>query len=72
MEGARGRVQFILADRNKVNVSISIKGETKKENQERKEPDWTWKIVLKEQRRIAYDDFNEESFFNALMEIING
>ncbi len=43
-----------------------------KENQERKEPDWTWKIVLKEQRRIAYDDFNEESFFNALMEIING
>jgi hypothetical protein len=72
MEGARGRVQFILADGNKVNVSISIKGETKKENQERKEPDWTWKIVLKEQRKIAYDDFNEESFFNALMEIING
>jgi len=75
MEGARGRVQFILVDRDskgmKVNVPISIKRELKKENQERKEPDWVWKILLKEQRRIAYEEFNEENFFAALMEIIN-
>ncbi|MDA3895310.1 MAG: hypothetical protein PF482_04065 [Desulfobacteraceae bacterium] len=75
MEGARGIVQFILADKDskgmKVNVSISTDGEPKKEPEELKEPDWTWKIVLREPRQISYEEFNEDNFFNALMEIIN-
>lgn len=72
MEGARGKVRFILADKACEGISMSVTVGEKKENQARKEPDLTWKIVLKEARRIAYDDFNEENFFSALMEIING
>ncbi|CAN2042358.1 hypothetical protein GMMP15_780001 [Candidatus Magnetomoraceae bacterium gMMP-15] len=74
MEGAKGRVQFILADRYSKGIKASMSIErkpNKKENQARKEPDWTWKIVLRESRRIAYEDFNEDNFFNALMEIVN-
>jgi hypothetical protein len=76
MEGAKGRVQFILADKNstgmKFNVNISIAGETPEKKEERKKPDWTWKIVLRESRRISYAEFNEENFFDALMEVVNG
>lgn len=75
MEGARGRVQFILADKNstgmKINVSI-INGEVPEKNEEHKEPEWTWKIVLRESRRVSFVEFNEENFFDALMEVING
>jgi hypothetical protein len=76
MEGARGRVQFILADKDskgiKVSVSISLDGKPKEEQQKPKEPNWTWKIVLRNSRKISYEDFTEENFFNGLMEIING
>jgi hypothetical protein len=67
MEGTRGRVQFVLADKDNKGVKttsfIHIEGEP---------PDWTWKIVLREQRKITFDDFTEENFFNALMEVSNG
>jgi len=73
MEGARGSVQFILADKNstgiKITESVSISGKQKTES---KEPDWTWKIVLREPRRISYAEFTEENFFDALMEVVNG
>ena len=76
LEGARGRVQFILADKDskgmKVNVSVSIGGQPEEKPEERKIPDWTWKIVLREPRKISYADFNEDNFFDALMEIVNG
>ena len=76
MEGTRGRVQFILADKDskgmKVNVSISIGGKSKEEPKERKEPNWTWKIVLREPRKISYTEFTEDNFFDALMEVANG
>ncbi len=76
LEGARGRVQFILADKDskgmKVNVSVSIGGQPEKNSEERKIPDWTWKIVLREPRKISYAEFNEDNFFDALMEIVNG
>lgn len=76
LEGARGRVQFILADKDskgmKVNVSVSIGGQPENKPEERKTPDWTWKIVLREPRKISYAEFNEDNFFDALMEIVNG
>ena len=76
LEGARGRVQFILADKDskgmKANVSVSIGGQPEKKPEERKNPDWTWKIVLREPRKISYAEFNEDNFFDALMEIVNG
>ncbi|MBN1006959.1 hypothetical protein [Amphritea pacifica] len=76
MEGVKGRVQFILADKDskgmKVSVSISIDGEKQKEKKNQKTPDWTWKIVLRESRKVSFVEFNEENFFDALMEIVNG
>jgi len=76
MEGARGRVQFILADKDskgiRVNASISIDRAPKKEQQNVKIPSWTWKIVLRDSKMISYEDFTEGNFFNGLMEIING
>jgi hypothetical protein len=74
MEGARGIIQFLLVaqDSKGMIVKVSIDDESKTENQEQKYSEWKWKIVLKEQRRIAYEEFNEENFFGALMEIING
>ena len=76
MEGVKGSVQFILADKNskgmKVSVSISMDGEKPKEKEPRKAPDWTWKIVLRESRKVSFVEFNEENFFDALMEIVNG
>ncbi|WP_447071735.1 hypothetical protein [Shewanella indica] len=76
MEGVKGRVQFILADKDskgmKVSVSISIDGEKPKEKKNQKTPDWTWKIVLRESRKVSFVEFNEENFFDALMEIVNG
>lgn len=76
LEGARGRVQFILADKDskgvKVNFSVSIGVQPEKNPEEIKIPDWTWKIVLREPRKISYAEFNEDNFFDALMEIVNG
>ena len=45
MEGARGRVQFILADKDskgmKISVSITVDGEPSKKQNDLKKPDWT-------------------------------
>lgn len=75
MEGARGRVQFVLADKNskgvKIGVSLSIDGRPSKGGEDKK-PDWTWKIVLREARKVSYEEFNEENFFDALMEVAGG
>jgi hypothetical protein len=82
MEGVRGNVVFMLADKSSQGIDIKITTTTFVEGKplqnkmpekiQEREPDWTWKIVLKERRKIAFDDFNEENFFNALMEVANG
>jgi len=76
MVGVKGRVQFILADKNskgmKVSASISIGGEKPKDKEPQKAPEWTWKIVLRESRKVSFVEFTEENFFDALMEIVNG
>lgn len=82
MEGVRGKVVFMLADKSSQGMGIKIttttfvegkplKNKMPEKTQER-ESDWIWKIVLKERRKIAFDDFNEENFFSALMEVANG
>ena len=76
MEGARGSVQFILADKDKkgmnVRVSVSINEAPPKKEEQPKVPDWTWKIVRRESHKISFKEFNEENFFDALMEVVNG
>jgi hypothetical protein len=67
MEGARGRVEFVLADRDSQGISSAFT----KPKEEKRQPDWTWKIVRREPRTIAYDEFTEDNFFSALLEIVN-
>lgn len=73
MEGPRGRIQFILADKDSkgMNVVVSTQKDSQSANQ-LKEPNWTWKIVLRESNKISYAEFTEENFFDALMEVVNG
>lgn len=74
MEGARGRVQFILADRNSSrpsNISVTIGSPPVNNSNPVNQPDWTWKVVLKDASRITFADFNEDNFFDALLEVVN-
>lgn len=76
MEGPRGSVQFILADKDstglKVTINMTIDGQPTQKAEDQKTPDWTWKIVLRRPRTISYIELTEENFFAALMEIVNG
>ena len=70
MEGAKGKVQFILADKNSKGMKVNISINKKQEESEPKTIEWVWKIVLRGSRSIKFDELNERSFFDALMEII--
>ncbi len=76
MEGTKGRVQFVLADKNSKGmnrkVSISPDGEKEKKEQPSQKTEWEWKIVLRESSNISFAEFNEKNFFDALMEIVHG
>jgi hypothetical protein len=76
MEGSAGKVRFLLVDKASEGVSVKtriyIDGEIPKENNTaKKEITWTWKIATPPPE-LMYVDLNEESFFDALMEVING
>ena len=72
MEGAKGRVQFILADKTSpgFNVRVTV-GKNTQSEETNKEIDWTWKIVSRDTRKFRYAEFDEDNFFDALMEVIN-
>lgn len=76
MTSSAGTVKFVLVDKNssgpKVSVKIHIDGEAPKKESEKKKPpiEWGWKIATPPPR-IKYIDINEESFFSALMEVVN-
>ena len=71
MEGARGRIQFLLADKDSsgIKARVSINEPLPKESP--REINWIWKVVLRDSRGIQFEDFTEENFFDALMEIIH-
>lgn len=76
MEGRAGKVIFLLVDKESEGISIKTRiytgGETPKEkDEEKKEIIWTWKIATPPPL-FRYVDLNEESFFDALMEVTNG
>jgi len=72
MEGASGKVKFIytINDSKDEAVIISIAGEPSiEEDKKKKAP--MWKISTPPPHR-QYIDINKESFFNTLMEVVNG
>ena len=77
MTGEAGVVKFVLVDKNssgpRISVTISTEGpqEEKGTEEKRDQIEWGWKIATSPPR-IRYIDINAESFFDALMEVING
>lgn len=77
MEGVSGKVVFIFTRHQSkdqaVSISLVVNGESSsassKESTERVSP--AWKISTPPPGR-QYIDINEESFFNSLMEVVNG
>ena len=52
-------------------TKLIYSSEPEKKNDENAPIEWEWKITTPPPR-IKYIDINEESFFSALMEVING
>ena len=74
MEGSKGLVKFILADKDHSSLRFKVQvttGGKAQEGQQRGEPNWTWKIAVKETRGFTLEEFTEENFFNAVMAIVN-
>ncbi len=76
MEGKAGKVRFVLVDKDKessgISVRVSIDGDSPKEkNAEKKKITWVWKIATPPPS-VSLISLNEERFFDALMEVING
>jgi len=77
MEGSVGKVQFLLADKDSSGIKVTVKvsningtRESKAAKEEKKEVEWTWKMVRRGTNRIQFDEFNEDNFSSALMEVM--
>lgn len=75
MIGPNGKVKFVLVDKTASSpefvVEISVDGEVpSKRAQEDVRREWVWKISTPPPR-IGYFELNEESFFEAMMEVAN-
>ncbi len=76
MSGFAGTIRFILVDKNTTSprMTVTIRDSSiqkVKENQEADQTEIVWKIATSPPH-IHFEELNEESFFDALMEVING
>ncbi|OHB78593.1 MAG: hypothetical protein A2Z25_18970 [Planctomycetes bacterium RBG_16_55_9] len=77
LKGSAGTVKFVLVNkqsvglREKAAIHVSGGSKTEPKEQEPEKIEWDWKIATPPPR-IKYIELNEESFFDALMEVING
>lgn len=75
MSSSFGTVRFVVVDRNssspKVTATLGNVSSVEKTPEEVQKKEFCWKIVGSPPR-MAFDDLNEEKFFAALMEVING
>ena len=76
MEGVSGKVKFIFTSNNSkdeaIAVSLVVNGKpANKDVQIKEKSPPIWKISTPPPH-LQYIDINEESFFDALMEVVNG
>ncbi len=75
MEGTAGKAQFVLVAKDSTGISTSVitfrDAQYEEVNEHEQEIEWTWKIATPPPK-IRYIELNEESFFDALMEVVNG
>jgi hypothetical protein len=78
MKGSAGTVKFVLVNKHssgpRFRLTIQVSGEPVKEEEKESadhEIEWDWKIATPPPR-IKYIELDEDSFFDSLMEAING
>lgn len=75
MTGPRGIVKFLLVDKDssmpRVSVRVWIKGTEPPQKLPVNKVEWTWKISTPPPK-IEYMELREETFFTAMMEVVNG
>lgn len=75
MKGSAGTVRFVLVNKQSsgpmIKLTIQIAGEPVEKEIENQVNEWNWKIATPPPR-IKYIELDEESFFDSLMEVING
>ena len=74
--GANGKVKFVLVDktssRPRIKVTVWVSGDKPPEEaEEKKEIEWGWKIATPPPR-IQYIDLEQDTFLDALMEVVGG
>ncbi len=74
--GANGKVKFVLVNKNssepKIKVSVWIEGEeSPKKDEEPSVIEWGWKIATSPPR-IKYINLEQDTFLEALMEVVGG
>lgn len=81
--GPKGTTKFLLVDKLSKGITfrftttvIEEDGSEKTIDSEKgiqkKEPEWTWKILERNTPRVSFVEFTQENFFQALMELVNG
>lgn len=74
--GANGKVKFVLVDKDSsgpnINITVRTKGqEPPKEDVSQVNKEWKWKIATPPPK-INYTDIDQNTFLDALMEVIGG
>ncbi len=67
MEGSLGKVRFLLADREQNNIAVRTRLREKNND----EIIWEWRIATYPSK-INLFEINEDTFYDALMEVISG
>lgn len=81
--GPKGTIKFLLVDKLSKGVTFRFTTTVIEEDGsektidsgkgiQKKEPEWTWKILERNTPRVSYVEFTQENFFQALMELVNG
>ena len=77
LRGRNGLVRFVLVDKNASSPKVEIRIRTKNDletGEKKNNPqkiDWEWKIATSPPM-IEYVEMTDDSFFDALLEVING
>lgn len=72
--GPRGQVRLVLVDKDSPRSIIRIeigKGESQKPTNARQVSNWAWKIATPPPS-VRYNELNQDSFMEAVMEVVNG
>lgn len=71
MFGPLNQVSFVLVDRDTTGPSLRLRVDWGGASHRNENPDWVWKLAT-EPPAVEYITLNEDSFFDALLRVLNG